>query len=261
MLCISCPNRNAALGFFSRRGVWLRLFTDGGWLLHWRSLRRFRWLDGWGRFAPANRDRLTLRRDRGYIGNGWLRWSGGSRFGWIDGFDGWVLGELRLFFHKGLLRLFLRCGGQIVRRYDRWPLTNSLSLTAHGCRRFFARCPCARLLYMTDIERFCWRGFGLYLIADLRCVRLFTDRRWCALRHIVRKPDFHLLCMKMIPRRHFFCAGFLCLPHIRASPLFLRRGCRYALRLFWFWSGAQIICVLTRCAFCRRYGRCWALRF
>ena len=133
-----------------------------------------------------------------------------------------------------------------MRLCDRWPLTNSLSLTAHGCRRFFARCPCARLLYMTDIERFCWRGFGLYLIADLRCVRLFTDRRWCALRHIVRKPDFHLLCMKIIPRRRFFCAGFLCLPYKRTPSLFLWCGRWDTLWRAGFRTGTKIICALAR---------------
>lgn len=146
-----------------------------------------------------------------------------------------------------------------MRLRDRWPLTNRLPLTAHGRRRFFARCPRSRLLYMTNSGRFCWHGFGLFLTTDFRRIRLFVDRRRCALRHIVRKPYFRLLRVKIIPRRRFFCAGFLCLPHIRALPLLLRRGCRYALRLVWFWSSAQVIHALAWHIFCRWYGRCGML--
>ena len=72
LLCISRPNINAALEFFSQCGVCFRLFTDGGRLLRWWILRRW-WLDRWGRFAAASRDRLALRCNCGCFRNRWLR--------------------------------------------------------------------------------------------------------------------------------------------------------------------------------------------
>ena len=253
MLCISCPNINAAPGFFSRCGVRFRFFTDGGQLLHWWGVRWCWWLDRWGRFAAASRERLALRRDRGRFRNRQLRWNRGSRFGWIDGFDGWILRELRLFFRKGLSGLLLWRGRQVVRPCDRWPLTNRLLLAAHNWSSRAAWCPCIRLLFMANSGRFCWCGFGMYLTADFRCFRLFTNRRNFFLRSTIRKPDFRLLRMKMIQRRRFFCAGFLCPPHVCASPLLLRHGRWCALRPLRFWPSAQ-------CIFCRWRGHCGVLR-
>lgn len=123
-----------------------------------------------------------------------------------------------------------------MRRCSCWPFTNRLLLAAHNRGRRAARCPCVRLLYMTNSGWFCWYSFGLH-----------------------RTADFRLLCMKMLPRRRFLSTGFLCLPHIRALPLLLRRGCRYALRLVWFWSSAQVIHALAWHIFCRWYGRCGML--
>ena len=221
MLCISCPNRNAAPGFFSRCGVWLRLLADGGQLLHWWGVRWCWWLDRWGRFA-ASRERLTLWRNCGCFRNRRLRQNWVSRFGWIDGFDGWILRELRLFFHKGLPCLLLRRGRQIVRRCDRWPLTNRL-LYAAAIRFSAARRPCTSLLDMLNVRRIFWCRFGTRFTAQL-CNRWpFADRRRCALRHIVRKPNFRLLRIKVIPRRRFFCAGFLCPLDTGAAALLLRR--------------------------------------
>ena len=136
-----------------------------------------------------------------------------------------------------------------MRRCSCWPFTNRLLLAAHNRGRRAARCPCVRLLYMTNSGWFCWRGFGLYLIADFRCFRLFTNRRNFFLRSTIRKPDFRLLRIKIIPRRRFFCAGFLCSLDISATALLLRCGCRCALRLFRFCPGAYIVRVLMRCIF------------
>ena len=188
-----------------------------------------------------------------------MRRNGGSRFGWVDGFDGWISGELRLFFHKGLPCLLLRRGRQIARRCDRWLLTNRL-LYAAAIRFSAARRPCTSLLDMLNVRRIFWCRFGTRFTAQL-CKRwLFADRRQYALRHIVRKSSFRQSCMKMISRRRLFCAGFLCLLHIRASLLFLRRGCRYALRLFRLWPGAHIVCALSRRIFYRWRGHCGMLR-
>ena len=163
------------------------------------------WLDRWGRFA-ASRDLLTLRRDRGRFRNRQLRWNRGSRFGWIDGFDGWILGELRLFFYKGLPGLLRQRRQWIVRRCAGWPLTNRLLFAAHNWSRRAAWCPCVRLLFMANSGRFFLCGFGMYLTADFRCFRLFTNRRNFFLRSTIRKPDFWVLCMKMSPAQTFFCA-------------------------------------------------------
>lgn len=106
---------------------------------------------------------------------------------------------------------------------------------------------------MLNVRRIFWCRFGRRFTAQL-CKRwLFADRWRCVLRHIVRKPDFRLLCMKMIPRRRFFCAGFLCSLNISATTLLLRCGCRYALRPLRFWPSA-------RCIFCRWHGHCGMLR-
>ena len=129
------------------------------------------------------------------------------------------------------------------------PLTNRLPLTAHGRRRFFARCPCARLLYMTNSGRFCWCGFGSHLTAVFWYIRLFADRQRFTLWQIIRKPDFRPLRIKVIPRRRFFFAGFLSPLDIGATALLLRCGCRCALRLFRFCPGAYIVRVLTWCIF------------
>ena len=56
------------------------------------------------------------------------------------------------------------------------------------------------------------------------------------------------------PAQTFFCAGFLCPPHIRESPLLLRRGHRYALRLLCFRSAAYILRMLTWHILCQRRG-------
>lgn len=139
-----------------------------------------------------------------------------------------------------------------MRRYDRWPLTNRL-LYAAAIRFSAAQRPCTSLLDMLNVRRIFWCRFGKQFTAQL-CNRWpFADRRRYALRHIVRKPDFWLLRMKMIPRRRFLCAGFLCPPHIRASPLLLRRGRWCALRPLRFWPSA-------RCIFCRWRGHCGVLR-
>ena len=260
MLCISCPNRNAAPGFFSRCGVWLRLLADGGQLLRWWGVRWCWWLDWWGRFA-ASRERLTLWRNCGCFRNRRLRQNWVSRFGWIDGFDGWTLGELRLLFYKGLLGLILRRGRQIVRRCDRWPLTNRLLLAAHSRGRRAAWRPSARLLHMANSGCFCWCGFGLYLIADFRCFRLFTNRRNFFLRSTIRKPDFRLLRMQMIQRRRFFCAGFLCTLDIGTAALLLWLKFWLVLPLRQFWPYAYILHALARLFFNRRgVGNCRAFR-
>lgn len=219
MLCISCPNRNAAPGFFSRCGVWLRLLADGGQLLHWWGVRWCWWLDRWGRFA-ASRERLTLWRNCGCFRNRRLRQNWVSRFGWIDGFDGWILRELRLFFHKGLPCLLLRCGRQIVRPCDRRPLTNRLPSAAHNRGRRAARCPCVRLLYMTNCGWFCWCGFGSHLTTVFWYVQLFADRRRFMFWSIIRRLDFRLLRIKIIPRRRIL---FLCSLYIGATTLLLWR--------------------------------------
>ena len=146
-----------------------------------------------------------------------------------------------------------------MRRYDRWPLTNRL-LYAAAIRFSAARRPCTSLLDMLNVRRIFWCRFGTRFTAQL-CKRwLFADRRQYALWHIVCKSNFRQSCMKMISRRRLFCAGFLCLPHIRASLLFLRRGCRYALRLFRLWPGAHIVCALSRRIFYRWRGHCGMLR-
>ena len=146
-------------------------------------------------------------------------------------------------------------------RCDRWPLTNRLLLTAHGRRRFFARYPRSRLLYMTNSGWLCWCGFGLHLTTVFRYVWLFADCRQCALRHIVRKPDFRLSYMKMIPRRRFFCAGFLCTLDIGTAALLLWLKFWLVLPLRQFWPYAYILHALARLFFNRRgVGNCRAFR-
>lgn len=177
MLCISCPNRNVAPGFFSRCGVWLRLLADGGQLLHWWGVRWCWWLDRWGRFA-ASRERLTLWRNCGCFRNRRLRQNWVSRFGWIDGFDGWILRELRLFFHKGLPYLLLRCGCRCALWLLRvWSGAYILrALTRCIFCRWHGHCGMLRLL-RRDRRR--WRGrfcgllnistSGLFLRCGYRC--------------------------------------------------------------------------------------------
>ena len=113
---------------------------------------------------------------------------------------------------------------------------------------------------MLNVRRIFWCRFGTRFTAQL-CKRwLFADRRRYALRHIVRKPDFRLLCMQMIPHRRFFCAGFLCSLGIGATGLLLRCGCRCALWFLRVWPGAYILRALTRCIFCQWHGHCGMLR-
>ena len=147
-----------------------------------------------------------------------------------------------------------------MRRCYRRPLTNRLLLAAHNWGRCAAWCPCVRLLYMTNGGWFCWRGFGLRLIVGFRRIRLFADRRRFFRQQIIRKTDFRLLRMKMIPRRRFLCAGFLCSLGIGATASLLWRWYRFALWPLRFWSGAYILRALTRCIFCRWHGHCGMLR-
>lgn len=166
-----------------------------------------------------------------------------------------------MLFYKGLLGLILRRGRQIVRRCDRWPLTNRLLLAAHSRGRRAAWRPSARLLHMANSGCFCWCGFGLYLIADFRCFRLFTNRRNFFLRSTIRKPDFRLLRMQMIQRRRFFCAGFLCTLDIGTAALLLWLKFWLVLPLRQFWPYAYILHALARLFFNRRgVGNCRAFR-
>ena len=124
-----------------------------------------------------------------------------------------------------------------MRLCDCWPLTNRLLFAAHNRDRRAARCPCVRLLYMTNSGWFCWYSFGLH-----------------------RTADFRLLCMKMIPRRRFFCAGFLCSLYIGAAALLLWLKFWLVL-LRQFWPYAYILHALARLFFNRRgVGNCRAFR-
>ena len=136
-----------------------------------------------------------------------------------------------------------------MRRYDRWPPTNRLFSAAHSRGRRAARCPCVRLLYMTNSGRVCWCGSRLHLTTDFWYVCLFADRQRFTFWKIIRKPDFRLLRIKIIPRRRFFCAGFLCPLGMGVTGLLLWGGCRCALRLFRFCPGAYVVRVLTWCIF------------
>ena len=126
----------------------------------------------------------------------------------------------------------------------------------HG--RWFSstRCPYAGLLDMPNARRFLWRRLNRYLSAQFRNRWLFTDARRLMLGKIFRKVNFRFLCMKIIPRRRFFCAGFLCLPHIRASPLFLHCWRGDALRLLRVRSCAHILCAQARQFLGWRFFRC-----
>lgn len=138
-----------------------------------------------------------------------------------------------------------------MRRCDRWPLTNRL-LYAAAIRFSAARRPCTSLLDMLNVRRIFWCRFGTRFTAQL-CKRwLFADRRRCALRHIVRKPNFRLLRIKVIPRRRFFCAGFLCSLYIGATALFLC-GWR-TLALFWRRVCSHILRALAWRILCQRRG-------
>ena len=165
-----------------------------------------------------------------------------------------------MLFYKGLLGLILRRGRQIVRRCDRWPLTNRL-LYAAAIRFSAARRPCTSLLDMLNVRRIFWCRFGMRFTAQL-CKRwLFADRWRCVLRHIIRKPDFRLSYMKMIPRRRFFCAGFLCTLDIGTAALLLWLKFWLVLPLRQFWPYAYILHALARLFFNRRgVGNCRAFR-
>lgn len=58
--------------------------------------------------------------------------------------------------------------------------------------------------------------------------------------------------MKMIPRRRFFCAGFLCTLDIGTAALLLRLNFWLVLPLCQFWPYAYILHALTRLFFNRR---------
>lgn len=105
---------------------------------------------------------------------------------------------------------------------------------------------------MLNVRRIFWCRFGTRFTAQL-CNRWpFADRRRCALRHIVRKPNFRLLRIKVIPRRRFFCAGFLCSLYIGATALFLC-GWR-TLALFWRRVCSHILRALAWRILCQRRG-------
>lgn len=144
-----------------------------------------------------------------------------------------------------------------MRLCDRWSLTNRLLLAAHGWHRFFAWCPRARLLHMTNSGWFFLCGFGLSPTTDFWYVWLSADRRRFLGQQIIRKPDFRLLRMEMIPRRRFLSAGFLYPLGMGATALLLWRWYRFVLRPLRFWSGAYILRVLTWRIFCQRRG--WRL--
>ena len=148
-----------------------------------------------------------------------------------------------------------------MRLCDRWPFTNRLPLAARDRQRFFAWCPRARLLDMLNVRRIFWCRFGMRFTAQL-CKRwLFADRWRCVLRHIIRKPDFRLSYMKMIPRRRFFCAGFLCTLDIGTAALLLWLKFWLVLPLRQFWPYAYILHALARLFFNRRgVGNCRAFR-
>ena len=105
---------------------------------------------------------------------------------------------------------------------------------------------------MLNVRRIFWCRFEKRFTAQL-CNRWpFADRRRCALRHIVRKPNFRLLRIKVIPRRRFFCAGFLCSLYIGATALFLC-GWR-TLALFWRRVCSHILRALAWRILCQRRG-------
>ena len=123
---------------------------------------------------------------------------------------------------------------------------SNMALRAARARNFCGtRRPCAGLLDMPNVRRFLWRCFRWQFAAQFRKRWLFTDARRLMHGKIFRKVNFWWLCMNIL-RRRFFCAGFLCLPHKRASSLFLHCWRGGTLRLLHVRACAHIFCAQAR---------------
>ena len=154
-----------------------RLNLRRGYRLTWLRCRRCR-------FSAASRDRLTLRRDRGYVRNRRLRQNRDGLFGWIDRFDRWILSALLLGFRKGVPHPRLLSGRNVTRR------NCGRLLTGYSLRDFGTRCPCSRLPDMRS---------SLWLFA------CSFAGNCAALRKIRHFPDFWCFRKKRIAHRGFLC--------------------------------------------------------